>query len=85
MLLHRVQYPPEALSQLHFRRWAMELSLRDIKTTLQMEQFSCKNPENLERETCMQVPAHNLVRRLMLEPARRHRAPLARVNFAGTT
>lgn len=83
-LLDRVQYPPEALSQLYLRRWAMELSLRNLKTTLQMEHLSCKNPENLEREIRMHFLVHNLVRRLMLEAARRHRVPLERVSFAGS-
>lgn len=83
-LLDRVQYPPEAFSQLYFRRWAMELSLRNLKTTLQMEHLSCKNPENLEREIRMHFLVHNLVRRLMLEAARRHGVPLERVSFAGS-
>jgi hypothetical protein len=83
-LMDRVQYPPEAFSQLYFRRWAMELSLRNIKTTLQMEHLSCKNPANLKREIRMHFLVHNLVRRLMLEAARRHRVPLERVSFAGS-
>lgn len=83
-LLDSAKYPPEALAQLYFRRWAMELSLRNIKTTLQMEQLSCKNPQNLEREIRMHFLVHNLVRRLMLEAARRHRVPLERVSFAGS-
>jgi hypothetical protein len=83
-LLDRVQYPPETFSQLYFRRWAIELSLRNLKTTLQMDQLSCKNPENLKREVHMHFLVHNLVRRLMLEAARRHRVPLERVSFAGS-
>ena len=83
-LLDSAQYPAEALSQLYFRRWAMELTLRNIKTTLQMDQLSCKNPQNLEREIRMHFLVHNLVRRLMLEAARRHRVPLERVSFAGS-
>jgi len=83
-LLDSAKYPPEALSQLYFRRWAMELTLRNIKITLQMDQLSCKNPENLEREIRMHFLVHNLVRRLMLEAARRHRVPLERVIFAGS-
>jgi hypothetical protein len=83
-LLDSDKYPPEALSQLYFRRWAMELSLRNLKTTLQMEHLSCKNPENLQREIRMHFLVHNLVRRLMLEAARRHRVPLERVSFAGS-
>jgi hypothetical protein len=83
-LLDSAKYPPQALSQLYFRRWAMELSLRNIKITLQMDQLSCKNPQNLEREIRMHFLVHNLVRRLMLEAARRHRVPLERVSFAGS-
>jgi Transposase DDE domain len=83
-LLDSAKYPPEALGQLYFRRWAMELSLRNLKVTLQMDQLSCKNPQNLEREIRMHFWVHNLVRRLMLEAARRHRVPLERVSFAGS-
>jgi hypothetical protein len=83
-LLDSVKYPPEALSALYFRRWAMELSLRNLKTTLQMEHLSCKNPGNLEREIRMHFLVHNLVRRLMLEAARRHRVALERISFAGS-
>jgi len=83
-LLDSAQYPPDAFSALYFRRWAMELSLRNLKTTLQMDHLSCKNPENLQREIRMHFLVHNLVRRLMLEAARRHRVPLERVSFAGS-
>jgi hypothetical protein len=83
-LLDSAKYPPQALGQLYFRRWAMELTLRNIKITLQMDQLSCKNPENLERELRMHFLVHNLVRRLMLEAARRHQVPLDRVSFAGS-
>lgn len=83
-LLDSVQYPPAALSQLYYRRWAMELTLRNLKVTLQMDHLSCKNPKNLEREIRMHLLMHNLVRRLMLESSRRYRVPLARVSFAGS-
>jgi len=62
----------------------MELTLRNLKTTLQMEHLSCKNPENLEREIRLHFLMHNLVRRLMLEASRRHGVPLERVSFAGS-
>jgi len=83
-LLDSQKYPPAALSQLYFRRWAMELTLRNIKITLQMDHLSCKNPRNLQREIRMHFLVHNLVRRLMLEAARRHDVPLERVSFAGS-
>jgi hypothetical protein len=62
----------------------MELSLRHLKTTLQMEHLSCKTPANLEREIRLHFLIHNLVRRLMLEAARRHLVCLDRISFAGS-
>jgi hypothetical protein len=83
-LLDSSAYPPAALGQLYYRRWAMELTLRNLKITLQMDQLSCKTPAHLDREIRMHLLVHNLVRRLMLEAARRHRVPLERVSFAGS-
>jgi hypothetical protein len=83
-LLDSNHYPPSALSQLYYRRWAMELTLRNIKITLQMDHLSCKTPDNLDREIRFHFLMHNLVRRLMLEAARRHQVPLERVSFAGS-
>lgn len=83
-LLDSAKYPVSALSELYYRRWSMELSLRNIKITLQMDHLSCKNPQNLEREIQMHFLVHNLVRRLMLEAARQHRVPLERISFAGS-
>jgi hypothetical protein len=82
-LLDRHAYPLHALSELYLRRWEMELTLRHLKVTLQMDHLSCKTPENLEREIRLHLLMHNLVRRVMLEAARRHRAPLNRLSFAG--
>lgn len=83
-LLDREAFPPAKLAELYYRRWSMELSLRNLKITLQMDQLSCKTPANLEREIRMHFLMHNLVRRLMLEAAKRHTVPLSRVSFAGS-
>jgi hypothetical protein len=82
-LLDRERYPLYALSELYLRRWEMELTLRHLKVTLQMDHLSCKTPANVERELRMHFLVHNLVRRLMLEAARRHRVPWGRISFAG--
>jgi hypothetical protein len=82
-LLDCAKYPASALSALYLRRWEMELTLRHLKTTLQMEHLSCLNPENIERELRLHLLVHNLVRRLMLEAARRHGVRMTRVSFAG--
>ena len=82
-LLDPEKYPLAELGLVYRRRWNMELTLRHLKTTLQMEHLSCKTPENVERELRMHLLMHNLVRRLMLEAARRGGVPLDRVSFAG--
>jgi len=76
-------YPLAALGELYYRRWEVELGLRNLKTTLQMEHLSCKTPANVERELRLHFLVHNLVRRLMLEAARQQRAPWGRISFAG--
>lgn len=83
-LLDSAQYPPAALGQLYYRRWGMELTLRNIKTTLQMDRLSCKTPANLQREIRMHFLVHNLVRLLMLQSARTHLVHLDRLSFAGS-
>jgi hypothetical protein len=83
-LLDSKKYSSEALGQLYYRRWAMELSLRSLKTILQMEHLSCKTPSNIEREIPMHFLVHNLVRALMLQAARTYRVPLERISFAGS-
>jgi hypothetical protein len=83
-LLDRQNFPPAQLGRLYFRRWAMELSLRHLKITLQMDQLSCKTPANLAREIRRHFLAHNLVRRLMLEAARHYQVCLDRISFAGS-
>jgi hypothetical protein len=83
-LLDSAKYPAGALGQLYYRRWGMELTLRNIKTTLQMDRLSCKTPQNLKREIHMHFLIHNLVRLLMLQCARTYQVPLDRISFAGS-
>ena len=82
-LLEPEKYPLAALGTLYRRRWEMELTLRSLKTTLQMDQLSCKTPANIERELRMHLLMHNLVRRLMVEAARQRHVSLSRISFAG--
>lgn len=82
-LLDPARYSVADLGALYLRRWEMELTLRHLKTTLQMEHLSCKNPTHVERELRMHLLLHNLVRRLLLESARRTGTSLHRVSFAG--
>ena len=78
------RYPADAIIQLYLRRWQMELSFRDVKTTLGMESLRCLSPQMIEREIRMFLIAHNCLRTLMAEAATAHGVPRERISFKGT-
>ena len=83
-LLDSELYPAQELVALYARRWRLELCLRDLQTTLGMEQLRCKTPEMAEKELLAYLVAHNLVRCLMAEAVATHRVDWERVSFKGS-
>jgi hypothetical protein len=83
-LLDPKLYPARDLIALYARRWRIELSLRDLKTTMGMEQLRCKTPDMAEKELLAYLVAHNLVRCVIAEAVARHTADLERVSFKGS-
>jgi hypothetical protein len=83
-LLDPVLYPASELAELYLRRWRVELFLRHIKTTLQMDELKCKTPQMLYRELMMHLMGYNLVRCLMVEAASIHDVDLERLSFKGS-
>lgn len=83
-LLDPVGYPPEALAQLFRLRWKIELSFRDLKTTLGMEVLKCLSPAMIQKEILMFFIAHNLLRHLMWQAALTQRLHIAQLSFKGT-
>jgi len=83
-LLDPELYPAQELVALYARRWRLELCLRDLKTTLGMEQLRCKTPDMAEKELLAYLVAHNLVRCVMAEAVAVHRVELERVSFKGS-
>jgi hypothetical protein len=83
-LLDPVLYPAGELIGLYARRWRLELSLRDLKTTLGMEQLRCKTPDMAEKELLAYLVAHNMVRCVMALAAVRHDIELERISFKGS-
>src|SRR5512137_1904594 len=77
-------YPAQELIALYARRWRLELCLRDLKTTLGMEQLRCKSPAMAEKELLAYLVAHNLVRCLIAEAVARYQVDLERVSFKGS-
>lgn len=76
-------YTKDDLAELYFRRWAVELYFRQIKTTMGMEKLRCKTPEMVRKELRMHLIAYNLVRGLMQEAAHVEHVRLDRISFKG--
>ena len=83
-LLDGEKYPAAELIALYGRRWRLELCLRDVKTTLGLEQLRCQSPAMVRKELLAGLIAHNLMRCVMAEAAQVHAAELDRLSFKGT-
>ena len=58
--------------------------MRDLKTTMGLEQLRCQSPDMVEKELLMYLIGHNVIRCLMAQAVARHQVDLERVSFRGT-
>jgi hypothetical protein len=82
-LLDPELYPAQDLIALYARRWRLELCLRDLKTTMGMEQLRSQTPSMAEKELLAYLVAHNLVRCLIAQAVGTYRVDVERVSFKG--
>ena len=61
----------EDLLQLYGKRWNIELDLRTLKTTLQLEQLTCISPDMAAKEIHAAMITYNLVRAAMCAAAKK--------------
>ncbi len=61
----------------------LELSFRDIKTTMEMEHLRAHSPDIAIKELLAALIAYNVVRVMTIEASRRQRADLQRMGFKG--
>jgi hypothetical protein len=61
--------PKKALNALYLRRWNVELDLRNLKTTLGMQELRCRTPQMARKELWVYLLAYNLIRLLMAQGA----------------
>ncbi len=83
-LLDAQTYSAAALGQLYFRRWAVELCFRDLKSTLGLDVLRCQTPAIVRKEIVMHALAYNLIRALMQDIAHSHQVSVQRLSFKGT-
>ncbi|AGA27608.1 IS4 family transposase [Singulisphaera acidiphila] len=65
-----VAYPAEALAELYFRRWQVEINIRHLKISMQMDVLCCETVDGVLKELAVFTLAYNLVRSVMGESAR---------------
>ena len=80
-LLDAKAYPAWALAELYFKRWRMELWLRDIKITMGMERLRTKTPARVRAELAMFLVGYNLIRTVMFDAAKVSEARLEQLSF----
>jgi hypothetical protein len=83
-LLDPKLYPAQELVGLYARRWRLEMCLRDLKTTMGMEELRCKTPDMAHKELLAYLVAHNLIRCVIAEAVGRYSVDLERVSFKGS-
>jgi len=83
-LLDTKAYPAAEILEAYRRRWRLEMSFDDIKTTLRMETLRGRTPDMVRKELCAGIIAHNLIRCTMVESASQHGVPVERISFKGS-
>jgi hypothetical protein len=83
-LLDAQGYPKEDLAGLYRARWHVELDLRSIKQTMQMEVLRCKTPAMVRKEIWGHLLVYNLLRAVMAQAALGHGLVPRQVSLQGT-
>jgi Transposase DDE domain len=83
-LLDAKVYPAWALAELYLKRWRMELWLRDIKITMDMDMLRTKTPARVRAELAMFLVGYNLIRTVMFDASKVSGARLEQLSFKST-
>jgi putative transposase len=77
-------YPAEDLADLYHERWHVELDIRAIKISLQMDHLRCLTPFMVEKEIWAHFLGYNLVRRVSAQAALARGMHPRELSFKGT-
>lgn len=70
-LLDPSTYPATDLAELYSKRWRVELNVRHMKVSMNLDVLRCETVDGILKELAIFSLAYNLVRSVMLESARR--------------
>ncbi len=82
LLDHHI-YTYELLAELYGLRWQVEIDLRHVKTTMNMEHIKSKTPEMVRKEFYVHLLAYNLVRATLWEAGIKHNVQPLRLSYKG--
>jgi Transposase DDE domain len=71
------------IGDLYERRWAGEVDIRSLKSTMQMDVLRCKTPEMVHKEIWAHLLAYNLLRTVMAVAASESGIEPRQVSFKG--
>jgi hypothetical protein len=83
-LLDPKLYPAKEIAEAYRLRWRQEMCFDDLKTTLHMAHLKSKTPSMAQKELCLFLIAHNLLRCLILQAATQAQIPAEQISFKGT-
>jgi len=83
-LLDPNDYSAEAIAELYGYRWNVELDIRQIKQTLNLDHLRCKTPAMVRKEFWTTLLAYNLIRRIIGTAAITHGKTPRRISFTRT-
>lgn len=83
-LLDPQEVSAKAIGDLYRRRWRVELSLRDIKSMLELDVLRRGTPERVRQELWTGLLAYNLIRQSMLQSAHANHQQPWQLSFTAT-
>jgi hypothetical protein len=83
-LLEATVYPAEAVADLYYRRWQVELNFRHMKITMKMDVLRCETVDGVLKELAVFSLVYNLIRSAMVESGRLQGVAPERVSLVDT-
>ncbi len=80
-LLDAKRYPAAAIAKLYGLRWRVETYIQQLKHTMKLAVLKCETVEGVLKELTMFALIYNLVRRVMVQAARRQGVAVERISF----
>ena len=75
------EYSSEVLADLYHERWHVELDIRAIKKSLQMDELRCKTPFMVEKDIWVHLLGYNLIRKVAAQAAQERGVHPRQVSF----